>query len=92
MRATWVRAWLWIVMLAPLPALGGSAAGPPSAAAPDRPDAEMLLELDLLTDPRFGRRAAAPGGVSPQRRESSDDFDLAPDLDETRIQPRSPER
>jgi hypothetical protein len=40
-------------MVASLATVRASAGDPPSPAAGDRPDAEMLLEVDLLADPRF---------------------------------------
>jgi hypothetical protein len=93
MGAIWARALMWVAMLASLAPLRSSAGDPPRAAARDRLDAEMLLELDLLADPRFDRRPSVPAeGASRKPRDSLDDLDLVPDFDESRIEPGAPGR
>jgi hypothetical protein len=93
MGVTWFRAWVSVAMLASLAAFRASAGEQPSIAARDRLDAEMLLELDLLADPRFDRRSSVRAeDTSPNPRDSLDDFDLAPDFDESRIESRAPGR
>jgi hypothetical protein len=93
MGVTWVRALMWVAMLASQTPLRASAGDPPRTAAPDRPDAEMLLDLDLLADPRVDRRPSVRAeGSSPKPCDSLDDFDPAPDFDESRIESSAPER
>jgi hypothetical protein len=93
MRATSVRALVWVAIVASLATIRASAADLPSSAARDQPDAEMLLELDLLADPRFDRRSSPHGvGASPHEREPLDDFDLGPDFDESKSDSRAPGR
>jgi hypothetical protein len=91
MRATSVRALVWVAMVASLATVRASAGAPPTPAAPDRPDAEMLLELDLLADPRFDRRSSGHGeGASPHEREPLDDFDLESGFDDSKPDSRAP--
>jgi hypothetical protein len=92
MRATSVRALVWVAMVASLATVRASAGDPPSPAARDQPDAAMLLELDLLADPRFDRRSPVHGEGAWHEREPLDDFDLGPDFDESKPVSRAPER
>jgi len=93
MRAASIRARVWVAMLASLATVRASAGAPPSPAARDRPDAEMLLELDLLADPRFDRRSSDHGqSAPPDERQPADDFDLEPDLDESKPDSATPGR
>jgi hypothetical protein len=93
MRTTSVRALVWVATVASLSIVRASAGASPTPGAPDRPDAEMLLELDLLADPRFDRRSSAHGeGASPHEHEPFDDFDLGADFDESKPDSRAPGR
>ena len=93
MRVTSLRASLWVAMLASLATFRASAGDPPSPAARDRPAAAMLLELDVLADPRFDRRSGARGeAASPDERDPLDDFDLGLDVDESKADSRTPGR
>jgi hypothetical protein len=92
MRASKRSIGRWFLAAALLtPATSRARAAEQRGAAPADPaPAEMLLELDLLADPGFDRRSSVRGeSASPGGRTPLEDFDLDPDSDESKPEPRS---